>query len=78
MSRLSKQEKKDLYGCVRFVHMSHDELLQLCTNPKYEVCKENITEALSYKLNKYESAIKDKLIHNNSNYRVNYQPSPEE
>lgn len=31
MSRLTKQEKKDLYKCVRFVHMSHEELVALST-----------------------------------------------
>ena len=71
MSRLTKQEKKDLYGCVRFVHMTHEELIKLSMDPKYEICKDYVTEALSYKLNRYESAIKDNLKLNNINFRVN-------
>ena len=71
MSRLTKQQKMDLYGCVRFVHMTHEELVKLSLDKKYEICRDYITEALSYKLNRYESAIKDNLKLNNINYRVN-------
>lgn len=67
-----------MYGCVRFVHLSHDELVKLISDPQYEICREYITEALSYKLNKYEYAIKDNLQYNNINYRVNYQPTAED
>ena len=38
--------------------MAHDELIALSTDEKYAVCREYITEALSYKLNRYENAIK--------------------
>jgi len=31
-------------------------------------------EALSYKLNNYENAIKEELKLNNRDYRVNYEP----
>lgn len=58
--------------------MAHDELIALSIDPKYEVCREYITEALSYKLNRYENAIKENLKFNNANFRVNYEPSPEE
>ena len=58
--------------------MSHDELVKLIANPAYEVCRDSITEALSYKLNKYEFAVKDNLKHNNINFRVNYKPTKEE
>jgi hypothetical protein len=78
MSRLTKAEKKDLYGCVRFVHMPHEELIGLSVNEKYAVCREYITEALSFKLNRYENAIKDNLQYNNANYRVNAEPTAEE
>ena len=58
--------------------MAHDELIALSTDEKYAVCREYITEALSYKLNRYENAIKENLKFNNANFRVNYEPSPEE
>ena len=58
--------------------MAHDELIALSTDEKYAVCREYITEALSYKLNRYENAIKESLQFNNANFRVNYEPSPEE
>lgn len=45
---------------------------------KYAVCAAQITEALSYKLNRYENAIKENLKHNNANWRVNHEPTPEE
>lgn len=78
MSRLKKQEKQDLYGCVRFVHMGHEELVALSSDAKYAVASEYITEALSYKLNRYENALKQDLKYNNKNYRVNFEPTPEE
>ena len=78
MSRLKKQEKKDLYGCVRFVHMGHEELVALSSDAKYAIASEYVTEALSYKLNRYENALKQDLKYNNKNYRVNFEPTPEE
>lgn len=78
MARLTKQEQKDLYGCVRFVHMTHEELVALASDEKYAVCREYVTEALSYKLNRYENAIKESLKLNNVNWRVNHEPTPEE
>lgn len=78
MVRLTKKQKKDLYGCVRFVHMTHEELVRMSIEPKYEVCRDYITEALSFKLNKYESAIQESLKLNNTNHRVNYKPPDED
>ena len=51
--------------------MTHEELIKLSMDPKYEICKDYVTEALSYKLNRYESAIKDNLKLKNINFRVN-------
>ena len=78
MRRLTKQEKKDLYGCVRFVHLGHEELVALSTDDKYAVCREYITEALSYKLNRYENALRQDLKYNNANFRVNHEMTAEE
>ena len=64
--------------CVRFVHMSHEELVALSTEPKYAVASEQITEALSYKLNRYENAIKKDLQFNSTKFRVNHEATPEE
>ena len=74
MKRLSKKEKKELYQTVRFVHMSHEELIKLQTDAKYTIAKDQLVEALSYKLNNYENAIKEELKLNNRDYRVNYEP----
>jgi len=74
MKRLSKAEKKQIYQTVRFVHMSHEELIKLQTDAKYAIAKDQLVEALSFKLNNYENAIKDELKLNNRDYRVNYEP----
>lgn len=58
--------------------MSHDELVKLLSDPNYEICRDNIAEALSYKLNKYEYALKDNMKYNNNQFRVNYKPTKEE
>ena len=57
--------------------MTHEELVKMSIDPKYEACRDYITEALSYKLNKYESATQDALKLNNTSYRVNFKPEDE-
>ena len=58
--------------------MEHEELLSLSSNDDYAICREYITEALSFKLNRYENAIKENLKYNNPNFRVNQEPSQAE
>lgn len=74
MRRLSKAERKKLYQTIRFVHMSHEELIKLQSDSKYDIAKDQLLEALSFKLNNYENAIKEELKLNNRDYRVNYEP----
>ena len=74
MQRLTKEQKRQLYQTVRMVHMSHEELIGLSMDTKYDLAKDQILEALSFKLNNYENAMKNELKFNNSAPRINYEP----
>ena len=74
ISRLSKQQKFDLFQTVRFSFMKHEDLISLTANKEFEMAKDFILEGLSYKLNHFENAIKGELKIN-TEPRVNYNPS---
>ena len=51
---LSDEDKKLVFGAVRYSFMTHDELLKLMQAPDFVLAKDMIMQGLSCKLNNYE------------------------
>lgn len=77
LSRLSKQQKVDLFQTIRYSFMKHEDLLSLTSNTRFELAKDFIVEGLSVRLNPFENGIKSDLKIN-TEPRVNFEPSKQD
>ena len=55
---MTKDEKIDLFKTVRYSYLSHENLISLTANKKFELAKDFVLEGLSLKLNAFEAGIK--------------------
>ena len=52
IKRLSKKEQKELFKCVRYSFLTHEDLINLTSNPVFStVAKDYIIEGMSARLN---------------------------
>ena len=72
LKRLTKEEKTELFKCIRFSYLKHDDLFAMSMNPMFELAKNFIVEGLSVRLDTYENASK-KELNINIEPRVNYE-----
>ena len=72
ITRLTKEQKTELFRTIRYSYMSHEELIMLTQNTVFELAKDFILEGLSFRLNSFENAIK-KDTRINTEPRSNFQ-----
>lgn len=70
LSRLNKEQRKDLFKVVRYSYLPNEDLVKASQNKVFEEAKDFIVEGLSIRLNPLESIEEEKK----ANYIVNIEP----
>jgi hypothetical protein len=55
LKRLNKDQRKELFKCIRYSYLHHEKLLQLTSDPLFELAKNFIVEGLTHKLGAKDS-----------------------
>lgn len=56
LKRLNKEQRKELFKCIRYSYLHHEKLLQLTADPLFELAKNFIVEGLTHKLGAKDGA----------------------
>ena len=66
----------ELFECIRYYYMSHEDLVKLMTNETFAPAKQNIALGLSLKLNDFSKKVvsPDHDACKQMEPRVNYEP----
>ena len=80
IKKLSKKEQKEFFKCVRYSFLSHEDLINLTSNPIFSgVAKDYIIEGMSARLNTNENAVKKEFVINTeprSNHQMKKPEAP--
>ena len=72
LKRLNRDQRKDLFKCIRYSYLHHEKLLQLTSDPLFELAKNFIVEGLTHKLGAKDGAPINQKLDININPRVYY------
>ena len=72
LKRLSKEQRKELFKCIRYSYLHHEKLLLLTADPMFELAKNFIVEGLTHKLGTKDGAAINQKLEININPRVYY------
>jgi DNA-directed RNA polymerase len=72
LKRLNKEQRKELFKCIRYSYLHHEKLLLLTADPLFELAKNFIVEGLTHKLGTKDGAPINQKLEININPRVYY------
>jgi hypothetical protein len=72
LKRLNREQRKELFKCIRYSYLHHERLLQLTADPLFELAKNFIVEGLTHKLGAKDGAPINHKLEININPRVYY------
>jgi DNA-directed RNA polymerase len=72
LKRLNREQRKELFKCIRYSYLHHEKLLALTADPLFELAKNFIVEGLTHKLGAKDGAPINQKLEININPRVYY------